>query len=155
MTHESVKQAVLGQMQRTFKMLKDAIQGFKENTWRQKAGIRPASVALHAVETVEFYFSDKSAEEFPWQHRFGVDWEGAADEELPGQSAILDYLSDVEAMVTDWFAGSDLASAEQLHPYTGGTVLERSLYVLRHTQHHVGQLNATLISTGQGTADWR
>lgn len=155
MTQESIKQAVLGQLQRTFEMLKDAIQGFNDNTWRQLFGIRPASTALHAVETVEFYFSGKSAEEFPWRHRFGVDWAKAADEELPGQSAILDYLSEVEVKLRDYFTKSDLSAAEQIYPYTGKTVLERCLYVLRHTQHHIGQLNAALLSAGRNAAGWK
>lgn len=155
MTNESVNQTVLEQWQRTCEMLKEAIQGFNDATWRQRAGIRPAAIALHSVETVEFYFSDKTPDEFPWQHRFGVDWEGAIDEDLPDQSGILAYLSDVGATLSEWFDTHELSAAEHLHPYTGGTVLARCLYVLRHTQHHIGQLNAALLATGQHTANWR
>lgn len=155
MAQELINNAVWGQLQRSHKMLKDAISGFDDTTWRQQTGIRPASVALHAVETVEFYFSGKTPQDFPWRHRFGVDWESAADEDLPDQPALLEYLSDVEEALPGWFEKHDLSSADNVHPYTGGTLLARCLYVIRHTQHHIGQLNTVLMMHQHPPAAWR
>ncbi len=155
MTIESGNQTVMEQLQRACTMLNEAVQGFDGTTWRQRRGLRPAAIALHVVETIEFYFSDKSPDNFPWQHRFGVDWEGAPDEELPDQSGLIAYLADVKATLPEWFETHTLSAEEHLHPHIGKIVLARCLYVLRHTQHHVGQLNAVLLATGQHTADWR
>jgi hypothetical protein len=39
-------------------------------------------------------------------------------------------------------------------PWTGGTRLDRAIYSLRHSQHHLGQINAELRRKGVSRGEW-
>ena len=65
------------------------------------------------------------------------------------------YLDEEWAKAREWIEGSDLTQPEQLFPYTGKTVLERAVYLLRHTQHHTAEMALELTKRGCRAPDWR
>jgi hypothetical protein len=138
-------------------MLRDAVSAFPEDEWRTGASMyqRPAGLAYHTLETIEFYASGLAAGVFRFGSRFGVDWEAAADEDLPDQPQMLAYLSEMEAMLDEWLAAEDLAAPEETYPWTGAIRLGRVCYLLRHTQHHVAELFLELTVRGISAPDWR
>ncbi len=48
----------------------------------------------------------------------------------------------------------NLLEPEKLHPWTGQTRMCKMLYVLRHTQHHLGEVTAELSRRGIKAAAW-
>jgi uncharacterized damage-inducible protein DinB len=69
----------------------------------------------------------------------------------------LSRLTDVRAIVERRLAKLDdaaLLEPEELHPWTGQTRMDRLLYVLRHSQHHLGEMNAELTRRGIKAAIW-
>jgi hypothetical protein len=110
----------------------------------------------HVLETIEFYLADKS-EGFPWGHRFHLDWENAQAESVPNQEAMRAYQKDVEQLVHRVLGGKadqDLATAETIHPWTGKTYLGKLLYLMRHTQQHIGDINRVLRFNGCEAMEW-
>jgi hypothetical protein len=144
---------------RTWSMLRGAIEAFPEGQWRSGDVdfLVPARQALHAVEAAEYYMSEYPGE-FEWGHRFGADWEGAAPEKLPTRTELLGYLDEVRMKVDKWLAGMGergLLEPRQDFPWTGKTALGRALYVLRHIQHHLAEMNTELRRRGIDRPKWQ
>ena len=70
---------------------------------------------------------------------------------------ILKYLDEVEAQVQSWLDGlgdAGLLESETRCPWTGDYVLCRALYLLRHVQHHLAQMNTELRRRGIDRPKW-
>ena len=99
MNKNALAQAISGQFRRALKMFRQAVLAFPAGEWRvgDSHYLRPAGLAYHALETIDFYTSDQPADEFPWGNRFGVDWEDQRSELLPRQEDLIAYLEEVES----------------------------------------------------------
>ena len=87
-----------------------------------------------------------------------MDWEAATPEQLPTQEQVLIYLNEVQSEVEKWLikaSDSELLLPDVEYPWTGGSVLGRALYLLRHNQSHLGELNAELRRRELPRAKWR
>ena len=155
MADHGVNQVARDQFARAFAMLENAIAAFPDESWRECGGCRPAGISIHILETVEFYMSGKPAENFEWGHRFGLDWEGAPAPELPNKADVTAYLHDVKDASEQWLIATDLMAAESSYVWTGKSVLDRTLYVLRNTLHHIGQLALALRTVGAEPPEWQ
>ena len=157
MSENAITQAIADQFKRTLKMFRGAALAFPAEEWR-KGDIdyfRPAGVAYHVCETIDFYTGDQPADQFPWGGRFGVGWEDSRSSRLPSQEQLLTYLDEMERKLEDWLQQTDLMSPEGAFPYTGAIILGRAMYVLRHTQHHMAQMSLELTRRGYPTPEWR
>ncbi len=156
MSAHEINQEVRDQFLRVLKRFREAVQAFPENEWRtgESPYQRPAGLADHLLTTIDYYTSDLTAEEFPWNERLGVDWESPEDDTLATQSMILIYLDDMEERIREWMITTDLAAPEGLHPYTGQIKLGRALYLLRHCQHHFAELCLELHRRGIKAPEW-
>ena len=152
-----MKQTLQDQYTRALAMFREAIQAFPESEWRvgDSDFQRPASLAQHTTETIDFYTSDLSAKDFPWQERFGISWEEKDSTKLPSQAQITTYLDEMEVRLEDWLEKTDFSAPETLHPYTSKTILGRAIYLLRHTQHHTAQLGLELHRRGLEGPEWK
>ena len=157
MNDSQVARVASDQLARSLTMLEDAVVAFTPEEWRTGAlpYLRPAGLALHTVETIEFYTSDKAAPEFSWGHRFGVDWEDSESGRLPDQAEILAYLIEVEATLRAWFRETDILAPETLYTWAGKNKLALVMYLQRHTQHHVAELAIELTRRGLPPPEWR
>lgn len=157
MALNDVTRPVLEHFRRTLTMFREAVQTFPVEEWR--AGelnyLRPAGIAYHVLETIDFYTGEESIDAFEWGGRFGVDWEGAHSDQLPSQEQVLLYLDEVQARVEEWLTGNDLLAPEQTYPWTGSVLLARALYILRNTQHHVAELSLELTRRGYPAPEWK
>lgn len=154
---QGLTECIEDQFGRALGMYRTAAEAFPEEEWRRgdTPYQRPAGLALHIVETIEFYVSDQPAAEFLWGRRFGVHWEAIDSEKLPEQPPLLDYLAEVEEKLELWLAKVDLLAPEAAYPWTGGRVIGRAMYVLRHTQHHLSELSLEPTRRGYPAPEWR
>ena len=112
---------------------------------------------LHTLETVEYYLSEKSSEEFAWGHRFGLDWENARPDRIPGKDEMRAYQDDMEQLVRRTLASKtdqDLTMPEEVARWTGKLYLGKLLYLMRHTQQHIGDMNRVLRLNGDEALEW-
>jgi len=155
----AIGEVVAGQFARAWETLVEAIHQFPAEQWRtgETETLIPARLAYHLIEAAEFY-SGTTSEGFAWGRRFGADWEGAEPDQLPTQEQVLIYLEETQTRVDAWLRGmadADLLAADSSFLWTGSTTLDRALYLLRHNQHHVGELNAELRRRRLPRAEWR
>jgi len=132
------------QFAEAWSMLRDVIASCDDEGWRAPTdGFRNiARLAYHVVETVDDYVHE-DLDAFPWAERFGVDWETDNLAALPTPEEIDTYIAEVEAKAAAWIAdlGQDgLLEPDAVFHKEGMSHLDRALYVLRHTQHHIGEI---------------
>jgi hypothetical protein len=134
-------EALADQFLRTLVMLRAAIDTFPEDAWREGETLyqRPAGLALHIAQTMDFYSALKQGEN-SGDSLSQVNWEERDASKLPSQKELLRYLDVVEERMADFIANADLQASETLFPWTGFTTLSRALYTLRHTQHHLADM---------------
>ncbi len=122
-------------------MLRSAIDTFSQDSWIEGETLyqRPAGLALHIVQTIDFYSAIKRGESSEDQLS-QVNWEDRDASKLPSQKDLLRYLDVVEERLAKFIAETDLQAEETLFPWTGFTTLSRALYLLRHTQHHLADM---------------
>lgn len=157
MSQNEIKKSLSGQFRRSLMMFKEAVLAFPPDEWRKGDldYLRPAGVAYHVLETIDFYAGDQSADQFPWGGRFAVDWEDHDSARLPSQDQLVVYLGEIEQKLEDWLERTDLLSPERTFSYTGATALARALYGLRHVQHHVAEMSLELTRRGCQPPDWK
>lgn len=155
MNDVAVSTVLIGQFERSWRMLEEAVESFSAEEWRtgEVDYLTPARLSYHILETAEFY-SGESAEDFPWGHRFGCDWEGAEREALPTQADVLAYLADVRLQVETWLTSADLLATDDAFTWPGDIVLDRAVYLLRHTHHHVGEMWSEIKRRGHDLPNW-
>jgi hypothetical protein len=157
MNSDKIINSLLDQYDRALELFRIIIHLFPEKEWQlgEIDYLRPAGVAYHLVETIEFYCSDKSADEFGWGGRFGCDWEDHDSTRLPTQTQITLYLDDVWLKTRIWVSLQDVLQPETLFPWTGSIMHSRLLYLLRHIQHHTAEMNLELKRRGYQSPDWK
>jgi hypothetical protein len=156
MSNSDIASVMYDQCQRPLKMFRDAVRAFPAGELKKGEidYLRPAGVAYHLVETLDFYFSDQPPDKFGWGSRFGVDWEDKDSERLPGQGESISYLDEMEDKFRQWLKKADLLAAETVYPWTGSLVLGRVVYVARHLQHHVSEMSLELTRRGFQSPKW-
>jgi hypothetical protein len=149
-------EASTDQWLRALGMLRGAIQAFPAEEWRKgdTPYQRPAALALHAIESMHGYTAlnpGEAAEGGP----FGVNWEDADSSKLPSQEELLKYLDQVERRQASFLSEADLGAPETQFRWTGATLLSRTVYSLRHVQHHVAEMCLELHRRGHKAPDWQ
>lgn len=157
MSQDEVARTVADQFRRTLGMFREAVLAFPADEWRsgELDYLRPAGIAYHLLETIDFYTGDQPADQFAWGGRFGVGWESRQPERLPDQQQVITYLDEMETKLAGWFAATDLTAAEERFPWTGPSVLGRAIYLLRNTQHHLAEMSLELTRRGCDSPDWK
>jgi hypothetical protein len=153
----TIGEGLASQFERTWFMLRDVVRRMPDERWRadEDPKLTPARWALHIVEAADAY-EREGFEDHEWGSRF-CDWEGGAEEELPTQEQLLEYLDEVAARLEERLRGMSDGDMMAAPPYSwvGATNLERWLYALRHTHSHLGELNMLLRVHGAPSGDWR
>jgi hypothetical protein len=142
------------QYRRSFQMLYSEVERFDQRQWITGLSpfLSPVNQATHIIDCLDFYFSGKKGEDYPWCHRFGGWWELSADQQ-PDQAAVLAYGREIEARIMAELATLD--DADLTRPLgdegAAATLLGHYVYALRHTMHHHGELAALAVHhTGDG-----
>lgn len=158
--NNSTTTALREQFSRCWAMWRVEIENISDEQW-QSGDIDyliPVRHACHIAETADFYTGDIAVDRFSWGTAYGGgDWEGTAASALPDRLATLALLEQMSILVDARLAA---ISETQLHtpsifPWTGATLLDALLYLLRHTQHHLGEMHAELRRRNIPRAEWK
>ncbi len=157
---QSLRDGLLDQFDRSLDMLREVIENIPAEKWLTgfSKTFVPAMIAYHAVESLDFYFSGETEDEFRWGYRFRGPWWETEPEEWPTKEETIAYLDEVAEKVKAYFEGTtdaDLAEGFDLYEWSGGMVLAHLVYALRHTMHHQGQLVALQAYFGIEEETWR
>lgn len=154
-----VATALAEHFSRTWTMWRDAIENVPDELWRisDTDKLAPANHAYHMLLGVGRYTCDLSPDEYMSTRRHHLNWVEATAE-LPGRREMLGEFEQAERSVADWLTkhgDGGLLAEDGSYPHCGGTLLDRALYLLRHTQHHEATVQAELAHRGIARPQWR
>jgi uncharacterized damage-inducible protein DinB len=147
------------QWARVWNMWEEMIRTIPDDEWT-KGDIDyliPARHLIHVLVCDDAFTGGTTLDQYDGSHLFEVREWGTPPEELPSRDVALAKLADIRVIVGQRLAklnDAALLEPEELHPWTGKTRMDRLLYVLRHSQHHLGEMNAELTRRGIKAAVW-
>ena len=146
---------------RAFGMILCAAKGFSEAEWFKASSERmtPARIVHHILQTTERYTWLGKPAEYAGENKgqFPLDWEDTpTSRDFLGRDAACEHLEQARLATLEWIAqsGDGLLTGKPIWPWTGGTKLAQFLYLLRHLQHHMAELNAELHRRSLPVVDW-
>lgn len=137
------------QWARVWDMWEEAVRTIPDDEWT-KGDINyliPARQMIHTLICADVFTADILLDQYDPTKMFGGEPWAMPLEELPTREMALAKLASIRTDVAERLAGLDdsaLLEPEQVHPWAGQTRACKMLYVLRHTQHHLGEINAEL-----------
>ncbi len=156
----SIGQILDDQYTRMWNLLREVILNTPDEPWREGSRISSglARLAYHTIETVDFY-NGETEKSFKWGARLGINiWEAATPSELPSKEQVNKYAEEVriktETIFSEWNDMNFMAKQTIFH-WTGKTLLDRFLYIIKHSYYHLGQINAVLSASGFTPLNWR
>lgn len=147
------------QWARVWDMWEEMIRTIPDDEWTtgDVDYLIPARHLVHVVVCVDLFTADTPFDQYDPTELFGGGSWGMSPEELPSKETALAKLTDTRAAVKERLAKLDdaaLLELEKLCAWTGRTRMCKMLYVIRHTQHHLGEVNAELSRRGIKAATW-
>jgi hypothetical protein len=147
------------QFRRQWVALRGLMSSLPEGQWRsgELAHLVPARLLYHILSGTEVYARSTSYEEYKASQRFPQDWQFAPVEALPDEHAALGHIGHMESQVEEWLESlgdEGLMGPDPGFPWTGTNKLGRALYLLRHSQNHIGELNSELRRRGLPRGKW-
>ena len=150
---QTIAETIAEQLERVCVFVERAIEGAPDAIWD---GIDEAERGIwqhcaHIIEALEFYLLDFTADAFPWNHEFEVDWEDFGNPSRPTKAQMTSYLQSTRERIVSHLAklgDEQIMSPETCTPWVGATYLDKSIYVLRHTTQHIGEMNQVFSHRG-------
>ncbi len=156
---KTIANEIAEQFRRQWKTVMHACEVVPEDQW--KAGdidyLVPVRQIYHIVFTTDMYINDMSYESYKPHRRYTIDWEGGALDDLPTLDEIKVEIAAMESKLSGWIEAKGdegLLAEEDGYPWVGKTKLSRLLYLLRHNQCHIGELNSELRRRELARAEW-
>lgn len=112
----------------------------------------PARLACHILQSTRYYIQDTAALVDGSGRAFDPVCGEAPAHELPAPEDIVALIEAVAARTEAWLSGLDLAAENTEFPWAGPTMHSVAVFLLAHSQFHLGELNALLNAQLEGQA---
>ena len=159
MPNQEIVSAVVDQFERSWQELRDALVKTPAEEWTKgtPSYLVPARLGYHILFTAETDATHMGYEEYKPHRKVKLDWEDAPSADLPSREELFTRVNETEVTVKEWLLAlgdEGLLDPERQYPWTGELRLGRALYLLRHNQWHIGELNAILRARGLEQIEW-
>ena len=142
-----IHDVVIRQVDRCFHFIGAAVEHANAEAWAHQGdgALGAWQHVIHMIDSMRFYASRQPVQEYAWTNPFGLNYEDHAVEP-PDREAVKRYAEESRAHIVQVITENQgaMLEAERACPWVGDTYLDRLIYVIRHTTHHVGALNAVL-----------
>jgi uncharacterized damage-inducible protein DinB len=149
------------QWTRVWDMWEEMIRSIPDNEWEEGDidYLIPVRHLVHVLVCEDAFTQDLPLEQYDERSLFEVRGCGLGTPvtKLPNRATALSKLAEIRTNVEEKFSKLDdsaLLEIEQVHPWTGETRMGKLLYILRHSQHHLGEVNAEMSRRGIKAATW-
>lgn len=146
---------MISQFAHLWRTYKCVCRDFDGESWKGLGfGItQPDRLALHILQSAIFYMEGRK----PMAKIDGTLIDNHSSEidkeDLPDLENILFMVDEVEKKIETWIGDLDFESKNETYPWTGETAFSVVLFLLRHSQYHLGEMNALLNEQLEGKAD--
>lgn len=151
---------MLDQYSSSWKMIKSALNDADNSIWSFRCGDWFFSITLyHIIETMDFY-SRENPGTMKWGKRAGYSWEEVKDiskDILPliTRDLLQDYQNEMEEKITKTLQKmSDDAFSRKDGFHWFESIFQKFVYLLRHNQHHLGEVAFAMRTNNAGILKW-
>jgi hypothetical protein len=141
-----------GHLWKTFKCI---INDFDNKSWIQLGfGLTtPSRTAFHIIQSTKYYIQDFTPIIYKTGKSFEADTGMLKKEELPTKEDIIFIINTLKVKTEKWLLDIDFSAKNEGFEWTGKTMLSVILFLLRHSQFHLGEINSLLNEHLKGKAE--
>ena len=149
------KNEFIQQYGHTWRVFERIVKDFDAEAWLQtgRGVITPARLAFHILLGTQYYLEDKTAFQFPSGKPFEIDWETIKTDNLPSQNDILEFTREMMEKTEKWLLDLEYGAENKSFPWAGETQLGVVIFLLRHSQFHIGELSSLLNESKDGVVE--
>ena len=150
-----MKNEFIAQFNHTWNILAGIVDDFDDDAWTNLGHgyIVPARLAYHILRSTQYYIEDDAAIALPSGKAFDGDWLSMDTGQLPSRADILCALKVFRTKTETWLSEMDLRAENTAFGWAGETKAGVVIFLMRHTMHHLGELNALLYESKGGKAE--
>jgi hypothetical protein len=143
------------QYNHTWKMFHKMVVDFDDASWLSTgcAYIIPARIAYHIIGGVDYYIQNEQKPELGSGKKNDWNWQHAPIADLPTRSDILELIHVYKAKTDAWLDATDGEERNAKFEWTGEKEISVGLFLLRHMEYHIGELNLLLHISKDGVAN--
>jgi hypothetical protein len=149
-----IREDLIEQYRHFWRTFSEIISDFDEASWIESGfGVTtPARLACHLLQSSRYYIKDTSEIVDPSGKPFDLVCSEVPKETLPSPEDVLSLSKIVGAKVEVWLQDMDFRATNTDFVWTGKTMQSVALFMLRHHDFHLGELNALLNDHLSGSA---
>ncbi len=151
----TMRKEIINQYSHFWRTYRSICSAFDQDSWKKLGfGLTQADrLALHILQSTIFYIEGKTPLVCLDNSLINKPFSELDKGELPDLDNILFILDDVEKKTENWIKNIDFDSKNEEFPWTGENAGSVVLFVLRHSQYHLGEMNALLNEQLKGKAE--
>jgi hypothetical protein len=115
--------------------------------------ITPARIAYHILGGVNYYIENQTTEKLLSGKNNDWNWEHARIEDLPTQEDIIALIHFYKTKTDTWLDTMDMEAKNTQFDWTGKNKFSVAIFLLRHMEYHIGELNLLLHISKNGEAN--
>jgi len=150
-----MKKTLVQQYNHAWKMFYLMVNEFDTDSWL-KTGcsyIIPARISYHIIGGVNYYIENESKISLISGKENNWNWEKAPIEDLPTKEDIIELIHVYKIKTENWIDNCNFEDENKKFGWTGTNQMSVAIFLLRHMEYHVGELNLLLHMTKDGRAN--
>ena len=150
-----LKQDFINQFRHFWKTFEKIVLDFNKLSWIQSGfGLTtPAKTAYHIIKSTKYYIADQSPIVYQSGKSMTVNRNKIDISELPSIDDIVFLIPLIKENTEKWLLNINLEAENNIYIWTGKTMFSVVLFLLRHSQYHLGEMNALLNEYKKGKAE--
>ena len=150
-----MRNEIINQYSHFWRTYRSICTDFNRESWKKLGfGLTQADrLAIHILQSTIFYIEGKTPLVCSDGALIDTHSSELEKKDLPDLDIILYILDEVEKKTESWIKNIDFDCKNEEFPWTGETAASVVLFVLRHSQHHLGEMNALLNQQLKGNAE--
>jgi len=150
-----MREELINQFSHFWRTYKSVCNDFDIASWKNSGyGLtQPSRLALHIIQSTKYYIEDESPLKYAAGKAIEINSWDLEKSDLPELEDILFLLADIEKKTVGWLEKVDFNANNDKFPWTGKTYGSVVLFLLRHSQYHLGEMNSLLNEQLNGEAE--
>ncbi len=144
----------ISQFRHIWRMLEKFVNDFSDESWHN-TGYKlttPGRLAFHILQSTKYYINDTTPFVSINGNSIESDCPKLEENELPSRKDIVHMIHSVKFNTEEWIQEIDFKSENNDFRWTGNTMQSVVLYLIRHSQFHIGEISALLNEQKKGEA---
>ncbi|MBF9017940.1 MULTISPECIES: DinB family protein [unclassified Oceanispirochaeta] len=150
-----MREEYINQFRHFWRMFEKIVSDFDAHTWIHSgfALTTPALVAFHILQSTKYYSGDSSPFVYESGRSIATDSGKLETRDLPSKEDIIYMMQSVKSNTEKWLRNIKFEADNNDYKWTGLTRLSVVLFLIRHSQFHLGEINALLNEYKNGKAE--